>query len=271
MKKALFKYPGAKWRLADWIISYFPEHHSYLEAFFGSGGVFFSKTPSNIETVNDMDGDIVNLFWWIQHDPEKLANAIRWTPYARDIYEEAFQKQYTETDSFQRAVYFYIRMMMGHGFRTTGEHVGWKNDVQGRAKSYAATCWVETPERIMEAAERLRGVQVENRPAVEVIKRMNHPKVLIYADPPYVLSTIRQKQYKHSMTDDDHVELLETLKAHQGPVVLSGYDNPLYEKLLISGGGWHKATKNDVTQVGSKREEVLWMNFEPQTDRQLSL
>lgn len=204
----MFKYPGAKWRLTDWIISYFPEHHSYLEAFFGSGGVFFSKTPSNIETVNDMDGDIVNLFWWIQHDPEKLANAIHWTPYARDIYEEAFQQQYTETDSFQRAVYFFIRMMMGHGFRTTCEHVGWKNDIQGRAKSYAATCWVETPERIMAAAERLRGVQVENRPAVEVIKRMNSPKVLIYADPPYVLGTRgNRKQYRHEMTDADHEDL----------------------------------------------------------------
>ena len=72
-KKALIRYAGAKWRLADWIISYFPEHKSYLEPFFGSGAVLFSKERSNIETVNDLDGDVVNFFSCIQKDPEKLA------------------------------------------------------------------------------------------------------------------------------------------------------------------------------------------------------
>ena len=60
--KAILKYPGAKWRIADWIISYFPNHKVYLEPFFRSGAVFFKKTPAYIETINDRDGDIVNLF-----------------------------------------------------------------------------------------------------------------------------------------------------------------------------------------------------------------
>lgn len=88
---AIFKYPGSKWRTAEWIISHFPPHHSYLEPFFGSGGVLFNKPRSNIETVNDLDGDVVNLFWWIQHDPERLANVIRWTPYAREVYDKAYE------------------------------------------------------------------------------------------------------------------------------------------------------------------------------------
>lgn len=118
---SIFKYPGAKWSLADWIIGHFPEHHSYLEPFFGSGAVLFGKNRSPIETINDLDGDVINLFRWIRQDPERLANAIYWTPYARDVYNAAWEAQHTETDSFQRAVDFYIRMMMGHGFRTTGE------------------------------------------------------------------------------------------------------------------------------------------------------
>jgi hypothetical protein len=52
------KYPGSKWGSADWIISHFPEHHSYLEPFFGSGGVFFNKPRSDIETINDLDGEV---------------------------------------------------------------------------------------------------------------------------------------------------------------------------------------------------------------------
>lgn len=152
VSNAVIKYPGAKWGVAPWVISHFPEHRSYLEPFFGSGAVLFTKSRSAIETVNDIDGDVVNLFDWIRKDPARLAHAIRFTPYARDEYDRAWAAQYTETDSFRRAVNFYIRMMMGHGFRTTGEKVGWKNDVQGREAAYAAKCWAKTPEVIIGAA-----------------------------------------------------------------------------------------------------------------------
>lgn len=258
---AVIKYPGAKWGVASWVISHFPEHRSYLEPFFGSGAILFTKERSAIETVNDIDGDVVNLFDWIRSDPEKLAHAIRFTPYARDEYDRAWAAQHTETDSFRRAVNFYIRMMMGHGFRTTGERVGWKNDVQGREAAYAAKCWAKAPEVIIQAAERLRGVQIENRPAVELIRRFNYPNVLIYADPPYMLGTRRgRKQYRHEMTDDDHMELLEALKAHKGPVIISGYGSDLYNRELK---GWHRDEKTSYTQTASRRREILWMNFEP--------
>ncbi len=64
--RAIMKYPGSKWSIAKWIISYFPKHHSYLEPFFGSGAVLMNKPRSNIETVNDLDGNVVNLFEWIK-------------------------------------------------------------------------------------------------------------------------------------------------------------------------------------------------------------
>ena len=84
--RGIIKYPGSKWRISDWILSYFPKHHSYLEPFLGSGAVFFSKQRSNIETINDLDEDVVNLFHWVQHDPERLAHEIYYTPYSRQIY-----------------------------------------------------------------------------------------------------------------------------------------------------------------------------------------
>lgn len=261
VSNAVIKYPGAKWGIAPWVISHFPEHRSYLEPFFGSGAVLFTKERSAIETVNDIDGDVVNLFDWIRSDPEKLAHAIRFTPYARDEYDRAWAAQYTEMDSFRRAVNFYIRMMMGHGFRTTGEKVGWKNDVQGREAAYAAKCWAKTPEVIIQAAERLRGVQIENRPAVELIRRFNYPNVLIYTDPPYMLGTRQnRKQYRHEMTDGDHMELLEAIKAHRGPAIISGYDSDLYNRELK---GWYKDGRTSFTQTASRRREILWMNFEP--------
>lgn len=263
---AVFKYPGSKWRIANWIIQHFPEHHSYLEPFFGSGAVLFTKPRSNIETVNDLNGEIVNLFKWIREDPEKLAYAVSLTPYARDVYEGAYIK--TE-DDFAKAVNMLIKMQMGHGFRQTGEKVGWKMDIQGREKAYAATQWSKLPEIIFQAADRLRGVQIENRPALSIIQRFAFPNVLIYADPPYLMKTrCGRKQYSHEMTDDDHLDLLKALKNHPGPVLLSGYASKMYDEVLF---GWHRETIHSADQKARPREEVLWMNFEPSVQEEILL
>lgn len=262
--KAILKYPGSKWSIANWIINFFPEHHSYLEPFFGSGAVLFNKPRSNIETVNDLDGNVVNLFEWIKKDPERLTKEIYYTPYARQVYEKAFDR--IPQNSLYKAVNFYIRCQMGHGFRTNGEKVGWKNDVQGRERAYAARDWAELPERIAQAAERLREVQIECRPAVELIQRFNYNNVLIYADPPYMLETRHGKQYREEMDDKAHKELLEVLKAHKGPVLISGYDSKLYDDMLQ---GWHREETTCYSQACSKKRKVLWMNFE--ADKQMSL
>lgn len=257
--KAIIKYPGSKWSLADWIISFFPEHHSYLEPYFGSGAVLFNKQRSNIETVNDLDGNVVNLFEWIRKDPERLAHEIYYTPYARQVHEDTFAS--VPEDSFAQAVNFYIRLNMGHGFRTNGEKVGWKNDVQGRERAYASQDWCRLPEKIMQAAERLRGVQIENRPAVEVIKRFNYKNVLIYLDPPYMPETRHGKQYAHEMLRrESHEEMLIAALEHKGPVLISGYETDLYNDLLK---GWHKEDHLAYSQVHSRKHEILWMNFEP--------
>lgn len=257
---SILKYPGSKWSIADWIISFFPEHHSYLEPFFGSGAVLFNKPRSHIETVNDLDDNVVNLFECIRKDPEKLAHEIYWTPYARQMYEDAFAS--VPEDSLGKAVNFYIKLNMGHGFRTTGERVGWKVDVQGRERAYAALDWCRLPEKIMEAAERLRGVQIECMPAVKLMGRYNYPNVLVYLDPPYMIETrCGRKQYRHDMTDKEgHEELLTAALSHKGPVLISGYDSDLYNSMLK---GWHREEISCSNMANAKTREVLWMNFEP--------
>lgn len=263
--KAILKYPGSKWSIAKWIISFFPGHHSYLEPFFGSGAVLFNKPRSNIETVNDLDGNVVNLFKWVKNDPEKLAHEIYYTPYSRQAYEDSYAA--VPESSLGKAVNFCISLNMGHGFRTNGEKVGWKNDVQGRERAYAAQDWCSLPERIMQAAERLRGVQIENRPAIEVMKRFNSNKVLIYLDPPYMPGVRHGKQYRHEMySEESHMELLDATIKHQGPVLISGYDTELYNDMLA---GWHREETICYSQSASKKQEILWMNFEPK-EKQLT-
>lgn len=260
--RTVIKYPGAKWSLADQIISRFPPHHSYLEPFFGSGAVLFNKPCSHIETVNDLDGSVVNLFRCIREDPERLAHEVYFTPYSRETFEAGYSDE-PEADPFRCALRFLARCNQGYGYRTNEIRVGWKNDIAARERAYAAKSWMELPEVILETAERLRGVQIEHRPALEVIRRFNFPNVLIYADPPYVLSSRSggKKQYAHEMADEDHLALLETLKEHRGPVLLSGYASPLYNRALRD---WHREILHTTDQLSRRREEVLWMNFEPE-------
>ncbi len=253
---ALLNYPGAKWGMAQEIVQIMPPHRSYLEPFAGSLAVLFNKPRSAIETVNDIDGDIVNFFRVLRADPERLAREIDLTPYARAVFDDAHENR-GQTD-FDRAVRFCIRSRMGHGFKTY-QKTGFKIDVYARERSYCLNCWNDMPENIRAAAERLKEVQIENRPALELIQRFRHENVLIYADPPYLLETRSGKQYRHEMTDADHEALLAALKAHPWPVILSGYHSPMYDSEL---SGWNIIERKAYNQNGDRRTEVLWCNYE---------
>lgn len=252
----LLNYPGAKWGMAAEIVQLMPPHRSYLEPFFGSGAVLFNKPPSAIETVNDIDGDIVNFFTVLREQPEELARLITLTPYARDVFDDAHENRGTEP--MDRAYRFAIRSKMGHGFKTR-QKTGFKIDTYGRERAYCVTCWNSLPHGIREAAVRLKDVQIENQPALDVIRKFNHDNVLIYADPPYLLDTRSGKQYRHEMTEQDHVELLAALLQHKGPVILSGYPSELYDRELKN---WARITRKSYNQNSDPRTEVLWCNFE---------
>jgi len=263
--KRILKYPGSKWNVAENIVKLIPVHHSYVEAFFGSGAILFSKAPSAIETVNDLDGDVCNLFECIKLYPEKIARLVMTTPYSREIYNQTYEDS-VPADKFERACKFLIRCWQGYGYRTNGAKVGWKNDVQGRERAYALWDWYRLPDWIIDIAERLRKVQIENQPAIEVIKRFNHPNVFMYLDPPYVMGTRNGKQYKHEMDDDDQKELLETIVQSQAKIMISGYESDLYNNRLQ---GWHKEMFSSCAERGAPRKEIAWMNYEPV--RQMSI
>lgn len=255
----LLNYPGAKWGMAKEIVSLMPSHRSYLEPFFGSGAVLFNKPPSAIETVNDIDGDIVNFFQVLRERPDDLAEAISLTPYARDVFDDAHENR--GTDPFDRAYRFAIRSKMGHGFKAY-QKTGFKIDVYARERSYCVNCWNRLPKDLMQAVIRLKDVQIENRPALELIRRFNYDNVLIYADPPYLLNTRGGKQYRYEMDEQDHLDLLAALIQHKGLVILSGYPSEMYDRELI---GWSRITRKSYNQNADRRTEVLWCNFEVPT------
>lgn len=255
--KRVLKYPGSKWNLAPKLLTLIPKHHTYLEPFFGSGALFFSKAPSSIETINDMDNNVVNLFSCIRNDPERLARMVMAVPYSRYQYEQSYKAECD--DPYENALQFLIKCWQGYGFRTNGYMVGWKNDVQGRESMYALWNWYRLPEIVVDTAERLRKVQIENRPALEVMGRYDFENVFMYLDPPYVLDTRTGKQYLHEMTDRDHVDLLDFCIRSKAKIMISGYESDLYNNMLQ---GWHKRQFDSCAEMGLKRKETVWFNYD---------
>ena len=255
----ILKYPGAKWRLADWIISRMPSHIGYVEPYFGSGAVFFNKPPSAIETINDIDGSVIRFFRTCRERPEELSRALALTPWSR---EEFMLSDFCDeqTDDVEAARQFAVRCWMTFGARTRCK-TGWRHTV-GKMSNHGPNTprmWLRLPEVVLQVADRLICAQIENRPAVDVIRNNDGQNVLIYADPPYMMATrtLSGVQYRFEMTDSDHEELLKALLTHSGMVMLSGYDCELYRDMLP---GWTMESTAARAERGVARTECLWSN-----------
>lgn len=232
-----------------------PEHKVYLEPFFGSGAVLFNKPATDIETINDIDGNIINLFKVIREQPGELARAVELTPYSRQEYLHSFEALQGNLSDIERARIFLIRCWMARGGKTS-DRTGWRHNVNPITIN-AVPDWLGVPATIMEAAERLQGVQIENSDAVELTEKYNREDCLIYADPPYLLETRTKRHYANEMSIEQHESLLLALNNHSGFVMLSGYDSDMYNDIL---DGWTKKTKMATTEAGNKKQEVLWLN-----------
>ena len=83
-------------------------------------------------------------------------------------------------------------------------------------------------------------------PATDLIRRFDYENVFMYIDPPYLLSTRTGKQYKHEMTDKDHMEFLDTLLNSKAKIMLSGYRHPLYDEKLKE---WKRNYRNYLDEL----------------------
>lgn len=252
--KRILNYPGSKWAMADFIISLMPPHTTYVEPYFGSGAVFFNKTKSKVETINDLDSRVVNFFKVCRDRPEELARAIELTPLSREEHELAYEPS---DDPIEDARRFMVRSWQAIGGKTS-DHTGWRSNIDKIGGKVGE--WNQLDERILAVADRLKDAQIEHQPALQILDRYNRPGVLAYVDPPYLLSTRTKRHYAVEMTDADHEALLDTLVRFKGKVILSGYPSSMYDSYLCD---WHKRYFEAHAEAGQRRQEVLWCNFEP--------
>lgn len=248
--------------LAPWIISHFPEHHTYVEPFGGGGSVLLRKARTYAEIYNDLDDEIVNVFTMARERGPELQRALELTPFARVEFKGAYEPT---DDPLERARRTIVRSFQGFGSAAAcGESSGFRA-TSSRSGTTPAHDWRNFPDAFAGIIERLRGVVIENRDALVVMRHHDRPRTLHYVDPPYVHSTrstkVRHtrngKSYKFELSDEQHRELAECLAGLSGMVVLSGYPSPLYEELY---GDWVRVERPALADGARPRTECLWLN-----------
>ncbi len=264
--RPVLRWHGGKWMLAPWIIEHLPPHRRYVEPYGGAASVLLRKPRAYSEVYNDLDDEVVTLFR-VLREPD-LADRLRFqlerTPFARAEFAAAYEPADDPVEKPRRLI---VRSFMGFGSdgHNAAITTGFRSN-SNRSGTMPAHDWRNYPDAIMGFAERLRGVVIECRPAVQVMQVHDSPETLHYVDPPYMPDTRSQKSrkgalryhaYKHEMTAEDHCELLDTLAGLCGMVVLSGYPSMLYEGRL---SGWMKVEKAALADGARPRIEVLWIN-----------
>jgi DNA adenine methylase len=262
--KPPFGYYGAKLRIASQIINSLPPHNAWVEAFCGSAAITIAKKPAPIEIINDLDNQIVNLFEQLRNNSEKLIRAICLTPYARQEYFSSKQKD-DIAEPLEKARRFLVSTMMtvNGAVGATGAGFSFCQSYARDGREARVNRWYNLPERLKLVVERLKSIRVENRDARELLNMfLNKPATLFYMDPPYLMD--RSHKYNHDIDEDFHIELLKISNKAKCMILISSYDNDLYNEYLSSKNGWTKTiietNTADTSGKKYKREEVLWKN-----------
>lgn len=253
--KRILNYPGSKWNLAEKTVDLLPEHVTYVEPFFGSGAMFFTKPPSKIETINDLNHRVVNFFSVCREQPTKLAEAIYMTPVSRWEQRESLEIHPDPLEDARRFLVLSWQSIGGIQRHLTR----WRSNITTYG-SKTLNEWSTLPKLILEVANRLKMAQIENQDALQLLERYNRKEVFAYVDPPYLMSTRKCRYYQTEFEDDRQPELLEILKRFKGKVMLSGYENVLYNEQLAD---WHKLQFQSNAEAGERRLETVWCNYEP--------
>lgn len=265
IKRPVLRYHGGKFLLGKWIISHFPAHRSYVEAFGGGGSVLMQKPRSVVEVYNDQWDTVVNVFR-VLRDPQladRLTQQLLLTPFSRtefwDTGDVAIESVQDPVEKARRTI---LRSFAGYGSASTNA----KHSTGFRAnnRSSGTNCardWSHYPSHIQSFVERLQGVVIENRDYREVIAQQDSPQTLFYLDPPYVQATRNMQRgnasYACEFSDQDHIDMAVVCRNIKGMAIISGYDCPLYQELFK---GWQVSRRSALADGAAARVECLWIN-----------
>ena len=248
----------------SWLLPLLPEPHHYCEPFGGSAAVLLNRQPSPVETYNDIDGEVASFFRVLRDKTDEFVKDIALTRFSSEEFFLAVSSNGEEISDVERARRFYVRARQARtGLAQTASLGRWANcrNTSRAGMAGVVSRWLGSVEDLPEIALRLLRVQIENRPAIEVIQLYDGSNTLFYCDPPYIHSTRGDsKSYAFEMSETAHAQLAEALRRCKGKVAISGYRCDLMDDLYK---GWTcvQAPVKNCHSVKEPRQEALWMNF----------
>ena len=249
---------GGKSQLARTIIDMMPEHKHYCEVFGGAGWVLFKKSTSTLETINDVNGDLINLYRVFKYHPEALEKEFETQLISREEFERLKAEKNTSLTDVQRAARFYYLLRTCFGAKIAEpnyfSHVERKPHLKlgDELKSVLANIH-----------QRLQKVNIENRNFDVLISKMDRPDTLFYLDPPYY--NCENYYGKDIFSRSDFEKLRDLLKNIKGKFILSLNDVPAVRELFE---GFYFHTKqirwslNCNSQDENNGKELIITNFE---------
>jgi DNA adenine methylase len=263
-RRIAFGWYGGKFSHLDWLLPLLPGSHHYCEPFSGSAAVLLNRAPSPVETYNDIDGDAVNFFRVLRDREDDLIRVISLTPFSREEFHKAVSGSNQGISDLERARRFYIRARQARtGLAQTATLGRWANckNTSRAGMSGVVSRWLGGVDALQDIAERLLRVQIENRPAVELIKLYDSADTFFYCDPPYLHETRGDsKAYAFEMDLEQHQQLAKVLNKVRGKAAISGYR---CEQMDIWFKGWKRfdAPMKQCHSIKKVRQECLWMNY----------
>jgi DNA adenine methylase len=263
-KRIVFGWYGGKFNHLGWLLPLLPGCHHYCEPFAGSAAVLLNRDPAPVETYNDIDGEVVMFFRVLRDQKDKLIEAIGLTPFSREEFYRAVTYNDEQLSDLERARRFFIRArQVRTGLAQTATLGRWANckNTSRAGMAGVVSRWLGSVEMLPEIAARLLRVQIENRPAVDVVRLYDDTRTLFYCDPPYPHEVRGDaKAYGFEMADGEHEELARLLARVKAKVAVSGYRCDLMDTVYKA---WRRydAPVKDCHSIKKPRQEALWMNY----------
>jgi DNA adenine methylase len=259
-----FGWYGGKFSHLEWLLPLLPPCHHYCEPFGGSAAVLLNRRPSPVETYNDIDGEVSTFFRVLREAGDQLVRAIGLTPFSREEFLIACSTNGHKISDLERARRFFVRArQVRTGLAQTASIGRWANckNTSRAGMSGVVSRWLGSVDTLPAIAERLLRVQIENRPAVEVVRLYDGKETLFYCDPPYPHSSRNDnKAYGTEMTDEEHRQFATTLHRAKGNVAVSGYRCDLMDTLYKDFERYDAPAKI-CHSVKKLRREALWVNY----------
>jgi DNA adenine methylase len=270
-----FPYFGGKSYIATWIIDHFPKHDIFVDVFGGAGNIILQKKEIPFEVYNDLNYMIVNFFEVLRIQPVEFERFVELIPYSRSEfykYDEIIRNRPSELTDFEKACWFWaIARMSFNGRSSNWSYSMSKSISNSKSKSIS---------KLYLVANRFRNVYIENRDFQIIFKNYDNPETLFYCDPPYISSDRKGKNdYTHEMTEDQHKILLQNCINCKGMVIISGYDNTLYNDMLrdwdkdeIEVAKYSKGiTKTSKELIKPRVKEIIWIKPNCRYKKELTL